>query len=246
MSIIKEEYNETTYTITLNRPEFGNAMNKQLLSAFLQALKNAHEKNTPVVVIRGAGSAFTVGGDLTEMMTSPPDDKVELLHESIKFIRTMGAITIAVLEGAVAGAGVGLSLACDLSVATKGAYMNMAFRRIGLTPDGGASLFLPRIIGVKRFNDFYLFSRNVAMEEARELGLINFLWEKDELEDKLEKMIHDLAALPVEPIAYYKDLLNRSSFASLAAHLDREKVCLSELTGKPGFIERLKNFFKKK
>ena len=97
------------------------------------------------MVIRGAGNTFTAGGDLLQVKQSPAhiDSMADALHNGIMLIREMDAIVIAVLEGLSAGAGVGLALACDLTVAEKGAVMNMAYRKIGLTPEGGGTYFLP-------------------------------------------------------------------------------------------------------
>ena len=113
-------------------------------------------------------------------------------------------------------------------------------------PDGGGSFLLSRIVGAKRFNEMYLFSRNITMAEAKDLGLINFVWEEGEIDDKLEKMIRDLKALPIETIAPFKDLVNRSLFTGLEAHLDKERFYVTELGGKPQFKERLDEFFKKR
>ena len=132
------------------------------------------------------------------------DSMANALHNGIMLIRKTDAIVIAVVEGLAAGAGVGLALACDLSVAERRAIMNVGYRRIGLTPEGGGSFFLPRIVGGKKFSEFYLFSRNIDMEEARELGLVNFVWDEGELEENLHKMIQELILLPMETIPRFK------------------------------------------
>jgi 2-(1,2-epoxy-1,2-dihydrophenyl)acetyl-CoA isomerase len=169
----------------------------------------------------------------------------DMLHRSIAKIRRMNAIVIAVVEGITFGAGISLSLACDLTIAEEKTIMNMAYRRVGLTPDGGASLFLPPLVGVKRFNEFYLLSRNIGMKEALEIGLINYICVKDELEQKVNSLIAELLALPMETIGEMKDLVNRSLFPSLEEHLDRERQCVSECAKKQAFQERLSARFKK-
>ncbi|MBA4418143.1 MAG: hypothetical protein C0392_09575 [Syntrophus sp. (in: bacteria)] len=251
MDAIREEFNDGVSTIWLNRPEKKNAMDSELLPALYQALLNTQEKKSSVVVIRGSGKAFCAGGDIVEFRESTDtgariDSMAGSLHKSIMLIRNINAIVIAVLEGVAVGAGVGLSLACDLSIAAPNTIMNMGYRRIGLTPDGGGSFLLSRIIGAKRFNEMYLFSRNITMAEAKELGLVNFVWEEGEIDAKLEKMIRDLKALPMETIAPFKDLVNRSLFSGLEAHLDKERYYVAELGGKPQFKERLDEFFKKR
>ena len=145
MSLVKEESQDGVTLITLNRPEKRNALTLELLAAFCQALRNTQEKKTSIVVIRGAGNTFTAGGDLLQVKQSPAhiDAMADALHRGIVLIRKIDAIVIAVLEGLSAGAGVGLALACDLTVAEKGAVMNMAYRKIGLTPEEGARVFSP-------------------------------------------------------------------------------------------------------
>ena len=148
--------------------------------------------------------------------------------------------------GVAVGAGVGLALACDLSIATKNTIMNMGYRRIGLTPDGGGSLFLARMVGMKRFNAYYLFSQNITMDEARAMGLVNIVCEEEEFEEKLNRMVANLRALPMETIKHFKDLVNNSLYSGLDSHLDKERFCVSELAGKPLFKERIEGFLKNK
>ena len=251
MTAVLETYQEGVYTITLNRPEKKNAMDYDLLKGLDDALKRAQKEEAPFVVIRGSGKAFCSGGDIVAFKSAPDtealiDAEAGVLHESIKRIRTMKSIVIAAIEGVAVGAGVGLALACDLSIATKKTIMNMGYRRIGLTPDGGGSLFLARMVGAKRFNAFYLFSQNITMDEAKELGLVNIVCEEEEFEEKLKKTIASLRALPMETIGYFKDLVNHSLYSGLEVHLDKERFYVSELGGKPLFKERIEEFLKKK
>jgi 2-(1,2-epoxy-1,2-dihydrophenyl)acetyl-CoA isomerase len=251
MDAVREEFKDGVCTIWLNRPEKKNAMDSELLPALHRALLHAQEKKSAVVIIRGEGKAFCAGGDIVEFRQSTDtgsriDSMADSLHKSIMLIRNMEAIVVAVIEGVAVGAGLGLSLACDLSVAGKKAIMNMGYRKIGLTPDGGGSILLPRIVGAKRFNEMYLFSGNVTMDEAKDLGLVNFVWEEAEIDGNLEKMIRDLKALPLETIGPFKDLVNRSLFSGLDVHLDKERFYVAELGGKVQFKERLDAFFSKK
>jgi len=251
MDVVLESYNDEVYTITLNRPEKKNAMDFDLLKGLYDAMQRANAKEPPFIVIRGSGKAFCSGGDLMAFKDAEDaealiDAEAAVLNESIKLIRGTAAIVIAVVEGVAVGAGFGLSLACDLSIATKKTIMNMAYRRIGLTPDGGGSIFLPRLIGAKRFNEMYLFSRNINMEQAQEMGLVNIVCEEQELEAKLDEMIISLKALPMETIKNFKDLVNNALFFGLANHLDKERFYVAEFASKPLFKERIEGFLRKK
>jgi 2-(1,2-epoxy-1,2-dihydrophenyl)acetyl-CoA isomerase len=124
--------------------------------------------------------------------------------------------------------------------------MNLGYRRIGLTPDGGGSILISRILGAKRYNELYLFSGNISMDKAQELGLVNFVVEEEELEASLQKTIEELKALPMEIIKYFKELVNQSLYSGLDVQLDKEQQFIAELAGSREFVERLEGFFKSK
>jgi len=149
-------------------------------------------------------------------------------------------------EGLAVGAGLSLSLACDLTIAGKTAVMNMGYRRIGLTPDGGASFFLPRLVGMKRFNELYFLSRNIAMEEAQRIGLVNTVVDESQIEEKLRAIIDDIKALPVATTLKAKELVNLSLWQGLGTHLDKERRYVSEFASEAVFQERLGQLYKKK
>jgi 2-(1,2-epoxy-1,2-dihydrophenyl)acetyl-CoA isomerase len=251
MAVINETYNDGVFTLVLNRPDKKNAMSLDLLKGLYDSLQSAAKKGASVVVVRGAGNTFCSGGDVIEFRDSEePSVKVDamadFLNRSILEIRSMPAIVISVLEGLAVGAGLSLSLACDLSIAGKNALINMGYRRIGLTPDGGASIFLPRLIGMKRFNDLYFRSRNVTMEEAKEIGLVNIVVDEGELDHRLQGLIDELKALPFETTLKAKELVNLSVWQGLGTHLDKERLYVSQFSAKPAFQERLRQLYKKK
>jgi 2-(1,2-epoxy-1,2-dihydrophenyl)acetyl-CoA isomerase len=251
MDVVIESFNSGIYTITFNRPERKNAMDSALLEGLHAALERADAQSPQVIVIRGAGKTFCAGGDLVEFNESPdPGNRIDImadcLHKSIMLIRNTGAIVIAVVEGVAVGAGLGLSLACDLTLAVKNAIMNLGYRRIGLTPDGSGSISLPRLIGAKRFNELYLFSANVNMAEALDLGLVNFICDEEEVDAKLADITKNLLALPMETVTRFKKLVNNSVFYGLEHHLDLERQYVKEFAEQPLFKERLTSFFRKK
>lgn len=250
MGAVNKAYADGVYTVTLNRADKKNAMSLELLKDLYTCLTEAEKENASIVVIRGAGRTFCSGGDVIEFRDSDEpgvqiDAMADYLNRSINLIRTIPAIVIAVVEGLAVGAGLSLSLACDLTIADAKAIMNMGYRKIGLTPDGGASIFLPRLIGMKRFNEAYFLSRNISMEEAREIGIVNFIAGEAELEVRLAALIADLKALPTETTRKMKELVNRALLSGLETHLDRERRYVAEFAATPEFQERLKKLFKK-
>jgi 2-(1,2-epoxy-1,2-dihydrophenyl)acetyl-CoA isomerase len=250
MDVLIESFADGVFTIMLNRPEKKNAMSLELLKRLSEALERAEAQGAGVIVIRGAGKTFCAGGDILEFRQSERIDvqidcMADYLHRSIQKIREINAIVIAVVEGLAFGAGLSLSLACDLTVAETKATMNMAYRRIGLSPDGGGSFFLSRLVGAKRFNELYLLSRNIDVREARELGLVNFVFGEEELEAKLAELLRDLRALPAESISRFKELTNLSLFSGLAAHLDKERRYVTELGTRAEFKQRVEAILKR-
>lgn len=250
MDVLIESFADGVFTIMLNRPEKKNAMSLELLKRLSEALERAEARGAGVIVIRGAGKTFCAGGDILEFRQSERIDvqidcMADYLHRSIQKIREINAIVIAVVEGLAFGAGLSLSLACDLTVAETKATMNMAYRRIGLSPDGGGSFFLSRLVGAKRFNELYLLSRNIDVREARELGLVNFVFGEEELEAKLAELLRDLRALPAESISRFKELTNLSLFSGLAAHLDKERRYVTELGTRAEFKQRVEAILKR-
>jgi 2-(1,2-epoxy-1,2-dihydrophenyl)acetyl-CoA isomerase len=250
MDCIIESFKDNVLTITLNRPEKKNALNSDMFHALCQAFKRAEADRPGFIVLRGSGKAFCSGGDLADFKAAPNkketiNAEAALFNGSIAMIRRSDAIVIAVLEGAVIGAGVSLAAACDLAIAEKKTVMNLGYRRIGLTPDGGGSLFLPRLLGAKRFGELYLLSRNIPMEKALELGLVNVVVEEDGLEAGLQKLIDELKSLPMETVSYCKKLVNLSLYPDLDAHLDREREYMAELADTKEFRDRLDKFLKK-
>lgn len=251
MAAVKDTLRDGICTITLNRPDRKNAMNTDLLTGLYNSLTKADKEGASIIIIRGSGGAFCAGGDLVEFKESTDtgpriNAMADILHKSLMTIRNTSAIVIAVLEGVAVGAGIGLSLACDLTLAVKTAVINLGYRRIGLTPDGGGSIFLARLVGAKRFNELYLLSRNVTMAEALDLGLVNFLCEENEVEEKLAELVNNVRSLPMETIRNFKDLVNHSLFFGLEQHLDKEKFYVTEFGGNPLFKQRLAEFFKKR
>ena len=250
MSVVEESYKDGVFTLILNRPEKKNAMSLELLKSIHASLLDAEEKKASIIVIRGAGKTFCSGGDVIEFMESANpgvkvDSMADFLNRSIMQIRRTSAIVIAVVEGLAVGAGLSLSLACDITIAERRALMNMGYRRIGLTPDGGGSFLLPRLVGMKRFNEFFFLSRNITMEEAKEIGLVNIVVEEEELEEKIAAVIKDLKAQPMETTARAKELVNLALWQGMETHLDKERLYVSDFAEKPRFHERLKQMFKK-
>jgi 2-(1,2-epoxy-1,2-dihydrophenyl)acetyl-CoA isomerase len=165
-------------TITLNRPDKLNAVNGALASALGDALQDASvDDAVRVVVIVGAGRGFCAGLDLSEPPALPSATRAERLEPFawvgtwVQRVVSCEKPVIAAVNGAAAGAGFGLALACDIRIVAESAKMTAGYVRRGLSPDAGVSYFLPRHVGLARATDILLTGRDVDAAEAERIGL---------------------------------------------------------------------------
>lgn len=239
-----ESLENEVYYITFQRPERKNALNHNLTAGLLNSLNQAEERKAKIVVLRGSNGTFSTGGDLQELYESENpvlmiDNAVNTLNEVLKKIRAIPSIVVSVVEGFAVGAGLSLACACDLVVASEDTTFNMGYRRVGLIPDGGGTVFLPKILGDKIYNALYFLSRNITAQEAKELGLVNFVFKKEEFGKEVKKIVEELLSLPFEAVPYYKMLVNSWMFPEFEVQLEREKAFVKELVGKKEIRERI-------
>ncbi|WBU62740.1 enoyl-CoA hydratase/isomerase family protein [Paracoccus aerodenitrificans] len=228
MNEILYEEAEGVARITLNRPESGNAFNQPMADALLEvALKVGHDPDIRVVTLTGAGRMFCVGGDVGDFAKN--SDKIGVflahlagtLHQSLAQFSMMKKPLITLVNGPAAGAGMSVAIGGDFVLAAPEASFTAAYCAIGLTPDGGMTWTLPRLIGLRQAQDIILSNRRVGAEEAVGLGMAT-------------RMVSgDLAAAGAELAATLKDraiqtmgqarwLLNTGMTESYVAQMDRE------------------------
>ena len=218
-------------TITINRPDVLNAFNDAFSSEFIGTLKDV-DKNPEVrvVVIAGAGRAFSSGQDLDDLKAKYVHGHVPHLGPDlkkrydpwVKRIRTMDKPVIAAVNGVAAGAGCSLALACDMRIASEHAKFIEVFVNVGLVPDSASTWVLPRLIGLGRAMDLCLTGRPVGAQEALSIGLVNQVVPADELESATAKVASRLASLPGRALALTKRLLNQSMETSMTEQLEAE------------------------
>src|SRR3989440_4978910 len=163
-------------TITLNRPDVLNAFNAAMHGALQAALKEARDAEVRVVVLTGAGRGFCVGQDLTEFREAAGDIGERLrssYHPTILALRGLEKPVIAAVNGAAAGAGLSLALACDLRLASDSASFVPAFINIGLVPDSGGSFFATRLLGYARALEWLASGRRLTPAGAHAWGLVS-------------------------------------------------------------------------
>ena len=244
-------------TLTLNRPDALNALDFAMMDALVAHTSAiAIDDEVRVLVIRGAGRHFMAGGDLRTFATRldrEPEVRraefqrtVETLHAAIEHLHRMPAIVIAQVQGAVAGFGLSLMCACDLAVAADDAYFATAYRNIALTPDGGGTWALPRLVGLRKALELLLLSERIDAKEAQRLSLVNRVVPAPELDATVTALAASLAAGPRLALRNAKRLARESLDRSLSEQLQAEAVSFALCTASPDFVEGIRAFLDKR
>jgi 2-(1,2-epoxy-1,2-dihydrophenyl)acetyl-CoA isomerase len=244
-------------TITMNRPKALNALDRALTTALRAAVLGAeHDEAVRCVVLRG-GDHFMAGGDLkwfdeTLAACSKPEIKVlfeGFIHEAhsiIISIRRMPKPVIAAISGAAAGFGLSLAMACDLAIAADNAYFTLAYSLIGMTPDGGGTFALPRLVGAKKAAEIALLADRFDAAAAERLGIVNRVVPAAALEAETATLAARLAAGPTTVYGRTKALLLRSLDTPLEAQLQREAESFMQSATEPDFAEGVRAFIEKR
>lgn len=224
------------FTITLNRPEVLNAFNDRMAEELQDALRKAERDDAArCLVLTGAGKGFCAGQDLGAVRDRGAISFREHLQRTynpiISKLRALEKPVLAQVNGAAAGAGLGLALACDLRYAALGAKLRFAFTGIALAPDSGTSFFLPRLIGYGRAYEFALTNDPLTAEDAAALGLVNKVFPPDQLAAAVREMAIRFAKGPTKSFGLTKRAMNRALLASIDEALDYE-AHLQEAAGR--------------
>ena len=214
-------------TITRDRPAALNSLDATLKRDLLAAVREAgRDPGVRAVVLTGAGRAFCAGQDLNERLqpeATPLDVEVrERFNPIVAAIRSLDKPVIAAVNGVAAGAGSSLALACDLRIAADTASFVLAFGRIGLVPDSGATWLLPRLIGAGRAAELMLLPDPLPAAEALRIGLVNRVVPAAELPAAVGAMAATLAAAAPRALALTKRALRQALEAGFEATLDYE------------------------
>ena len=224
------EIKDDVARLTLNRPDAANGINLDLARDLDEAsLKCDDNPDVRVILLKAAGKMFCAGGDLKSFASKPEselprylEDVTSHLHRAIGRLSRTRAPVIAAVNGSAAGAGFSLLCACDLVLAAESAKFTMAYTRPGLTPDGSATYFLPRIIGWRRTVELMLLNPVLTAKEARELGIVTRVVPDSELDAHAGAMAQQLAAGPTRAYAGIKKLLIESATSELEQQMGRE------------------------
>ncbi len=218
-------------TITLNRADKSNAFDDEMTREMLDALKQVEREATiRAVVLTGAGKNFCAGQDLAsfvERRTNSSDFSVrehliQGYNRIVSKMRTIEKPFVAAVNGAAAGAGLGICCACDIRYASESAKFRMAFIGIGLAPDSGTSFLLPRLVGYGRALEMALTNDLMDAQEAFAAGLVTKVIAPDELMDVTYSLARQLANAPTKAIGLTKRAFTRAAVTDLDGALDYE------------------------
>ncbi len=238
MAFIASAFQHYTLTLFLNRPDKANAFNREMILELQNALNEA-EQNDEVrcILITGTGNSFSAGQDISEMANvrateiSYHEHLRETYNPLILKIRQIEKPVIAVINGTVAGAGLGIALACDLRIAEENARFTVGFTGIGLVPDSGVSLLLPALIGLARATEATFSNLPISAEDALAWGMVNRLVPAEDLAQTAQQIAMMLALGPVKTYGATKKAFNRAVLPNLEKVLEYEGE-LQEIAGK--------------
>jgi enoyl-CoA hydratase/carnithine racemase len=241
-------------TLTLNRPERLNALGGTLREELHDAvLRAAGDPGVRAILLTGAGKGFCSGGDVKAMdearaagQSRALEDKIAPLRDRVLLaMRDAPQPTIAAVNGAAAGAGMNLALACDIRLASTAARFSQAFVKRGLHPDWGGTYFLPRIVGMAKACELIFTGEMVDAEEALRLGIVTRVYQPDELLPAARELAGRIAAGPPNAIRLAKRALYRNAEADLREALEFEtfaqNVCSETEDAREGiraFVEK--------
>ncbi len=239
--------------ITINRPAQLNAIDVLTAKELALAAKQCSaDPAVRCVVLTGAGDrAFCSGGDVLGFASDPTRVDILIgemtvhLEEAISVFARMRAPVIAEVNGTVAGAGLGLMAAADFAVASAKAKFTSAYTKIGLTPDGSSTWFLPRLIGLRRAKELFLLNRLLSADEAMAWGLVNRVVPAGELSVTVDQIAKQLASGPTLAFASVKRLLLLSGGEDLESQMKHESASIVQMSRSRDGLEGVKAFMDK-
>jgi 2-(1,2-epoxy-1,2-dihydrophenyl)acetyl-CoA isomerase len=239
--------------ITLNRPDRLNAFNDAMHAALRAALDEAErDESCRALLLTGAGRAFCSGQDLADRLAKPGETVLagaaldNYYNPLVLRLHGMRFPVVAAVNGAAAGAGCNVALACDIVLAARSASFTQSFARIGLIPDSGGTWLLPRLVGEARARALALLAEPLPAEKAEQWGLVWKCVDDAALAGEARKLCEHFAAAPTQGLALIKRALDASAGNSFDAQLDLERDLQREANMTPDYAEGVRAFMEKR
>lgn len=258
---VKVDMDGDVAILTLNDPKALNAVSPDMLEGLADALEwiDTPDNGVRCVVMTGEGRGFCAGANLAggrpgerpgEQRSNAQPDAGQALeqkyHPILRKIRKLKMPFVTAVNGPAAGVGMSFALMGDMVLASKSSYFLQAFRRIGLVPDGGSTYLLPRLIGVARAKELSLLGEKLPAETALSWGLINRVYEDDDLMSEAMKMAKDLASGPTRTLGLIREAYADSFDNTYEEQLDKERWLQREAGRTDDFKEGVKAFLEKR
>ncbi len=238
---------------TIDDPATRNALGWDFYEPFREAVEDAaQDPEIGAIVLTGAGGFFSSGGNVHGLKERSEADyaqrrgSVDKLHAMILAMRACPKPIVAAVEGGAAGAGASLAMACDMVVAAEGAYLSIAYVRIGLTPDGGATAFLGAALPRQLVAEMVLTGDRVGVERLHALGMVNRLVEPGTALEAAEELAARLADGPGRALGTGKRLIEQARMNTLEDQLEAEAEAIAAALGGPEGQEGIDAFLAKR
>ena len=241
-------------TLTLRRPDSMNAMSPEMIGELTVAAGwLADQARLRGLIVTGEGRAFSAGGDVNWFKQGVDSEEIDLpanvrrgaevLHQAIVDFRRIPCPVVGAVNGVAAGAGFSLALMCDVRIASAEAAFVCAYGRIGASPDGGMTYFLPRVVGPSKAVELLLNDPLISAEQALELGLVSKVVPAEQLEAEARAKAETLAAKAPHYVRMAKQLVGQSLDNSLVEHLQLERHGIADSMATEDLREGVSAFF---
>lgn len=235
-----------TLRITFDKPERLNALTAEIIHAAADAVDAAADDGTRVIVLTGAGRAFSSGADVGPDGAAPGFDTLDAANRFTLAVTSSPVPVIAAVNGVAAGVGCSFALAADLTIAKESASFMLAFTKIGLMPDGGASMLVPAAVGRARAARMALLAEKVSAAKAADWGLIAEVVADDEFDAAVERVVTQLANGAPLALAATKRAVNAATISALEDILALERSGQGPLLESSDFAEGIAAFQEKR
>ncbi|MGU3497467.1 enoyl-CoA hydratase [Mycobacterium sp. C31M] len=235
-------------SVTLNRPETLNSLSEGMLTGIAEALEEAaKDAEVRVVKLAGAGRGFSSGAgisaeDLSAKSANGPEVVLDAANRAVRAIVALPKPVVSVVQGPAAGVGVSLAIAADVVIASEKAFFMLAFTKIGLMPDGGASALIAAAVGRIRAQRMALLAERITATEAYDWGLVTSVHAPEDMDGAVAKVITTLSGGPAVALRKTKQAINDATLTELEAALERERKGQRILLASKDFAEGTKAF----
>lgn len=236
--VLLVERNGPVVTLTFNRPDSGNALNQQIGEALLaQAIDCDNDASVRCVVLTGSGRTFCSGGDIGDFRHAGGSignfvsRGASTLHVALSKLVRMNKPLLTVVNGPAAGAGLGIALIGDIVIAASSAHFTVGYSAIGMTPDGGLTWLLPKLIGLRRAQDMILTNRRIDAGEAAAMGLVTRVVDDEVLAEEGHKTSSALACAATGALSAARSLLLQGFANNLETQMELEARAITKAAG---------------